>query len=486
VDGAGVVQCRHAVPLDAPLDAEGCSELDPEIWWRALAESAEALSRFEPDLWRRTSAVAISAFTRSQVFVGADGIALRPAILWRDTRSGPAASCLAATLPSAHPETAGLNAFHPLARLAWLRESEPEALARLAHVLEPKDWLNQRLTGRIACDRISMARLLAAAMPGPDGRDLLTAAGFQPSLVPPPLSPVSIMGRVRPGLGGALDKLTGTPVIAMANDTWASVAGLGALRPGFAYNLSGTTEVFGILSEAPGVADGLLTVDWSGGDGRPTWQLGGPSQTGGDSVLWLLELLTGTKVAPKAAGEALERLLATPRDADPVIFLPFLQGERVPFWDASLRGAFIGLGRRHGPADLAFAVLEGIACLNRMVLERAEAAGGVPVREVRFGGGGAANAVWRQIKADILGRPVVSVPGDGHGLAGAALVALTAIGVFPDLHAAQRTLVPAGQTHLPAASAHERADRLYGLFRQACDAVNPLARQLSGWARAFP
>ncbi|MCZ7171543.1 hypothetical protein NK326_24445, partial [Salmonella enterica] len=81
--------------------------------------------------------------------------------------------------------------------------------------------------------------------------DLLTAIGAGPAWLPDLLDPLDIVGPVRPGLPGALARLAGRPVIACANDTWAAVAGLGALRPGYAYNISGTTEVFGAVGAEP-------------------------------------------------------------------------------------------------------------------------------------------------------------------------------------------------------------------------------------------
>ncbi|MRT32765.1 carbohydrate kinase, partial [Xylella fastidiosa subsp. multiplex] len=75
---------------------------------------------------------------------------------------------------------------------------------------------------------------------------------------------------------GALTRLAGRAVVACANDTWAAVAGLGALRPGYAYNISGTTEVFGAVGAEPVQAQGLMTVDWGSGH----HQIGGPGQNG--------------------------------------------------------------------------------------------------------------------------------------------------------------------------------------------------------------
>lgn len=470
----GTTRARQAIGMTTRADSAGRAEIDPAIWWDALGENVEALLALTPDAFAGIAAIAISGITRSQVLVDASGDAVGPATLWNDTRAGETLATLAARCPPEHPETADLNLFHPLARLFWLKAAHPDRLTRARHVLDPKDYLNLRLTGLAASDPVSLARLQAAATPAPSGMTLLDAAGLAPALLPPMCEPVSVMGRVATRHEGALSRLAGVPVIAMANDTWASVVGLGAMRPGFGYNLSGTTEVLGLVSADPATAAGLLTVDWREG----LTQLGGPSQSGGDTLAWLLALLG----APDGkAGETLEALLATPRDTDPVLFLPYLQGERVPYWDAALRGALIGLNRRHRAVDLAYAVMEGVGFLNRIVLERAEAATGHPVSEIRFGGGGSANPLWCQIKADILDRPIAVVEHDEVGLLGAAIAAFTAIGRFESLTAAQTRLVRVRTVYAPEARNHAEYDRLFALFRDTEAALAPISRRLAGW-----
>jgi xylulokinase len=337
-------------------------------------------------------------------------------------------------------------------------------------VVEPKDFLNFRLTGLLAGDTVSSARLAAAAQAGPVGNSVLSAHGIPPSMLAPLQDPVSIVGPVSAGLPGALARLAGRPVVAMANDTWAAVVGLGALRAGMAYNISGTSEVFGLVSEASARADGLLDVVW--GDGLH--QLGGPGQNGADTLAWALDLL----------GRARDDIDATfdpsPPSA-PLLFLPYLQGERTPFWDATLRGALVGLARGHAAGDVLRAVMEGIAFVNRIVLERAETASGLRATEIRVGGGGASSAAWCRIKADILGRDVAALPGEEAGLSGAAIVARTACGEYPSLAAAQDALARPIRRWQPEAAHAGHYDRLYAEFRAAHDALAPVSRRLATW-----
>jgi xylulokinase len=164
-----------------------------------------------------------------------------------------------------------------------------------------------------------------------------------------------------------------------------------------------------------------------------------------------------------------------------VIFLPYLMGERTPYWNPSLRGAFVGLNRQHGPVDLAHAVLEGIAFLNRTVMARAEAATGTRIDEIRFGGGGAASPVWCQIKADVCNRTVALTGCAETGLLGCAMAAFHALGDMPTLAQAQDQLAPVVRRHVPDPARAAAMDRLFAIFQQTEQALAPVSEQLSGF-----
>lgn len=478
IDADGATRAQAMIVGPTAIDRMGWSEIDATEWWRILIEAAGQLAEAEPTLFTAIEAVAICGVTRTQVFLGRDGRQLRPAMTWKDTRSEAAAMRLRERLGDSHPESARINAFHPLARLAWLREEEEACFRALACVLEPKDYLNARLTGRQAGDPVSMARLLASKAVVA-GTDPFAAIGLSASILPPVLEPCDRVGPVLPGLPAPLDKLAGVPVFCSSSDTWVAVAGLGALRPGYAYNISGTTEVLGAVGLEPVEAEGLLSVDWRG-----LWQIGGPSQNGADTVSWLLSLLGRQTDEPGSVGREIKSLLAGRRHPQPLLFLPYLQGERVPYWNPSLRGALIGLNRQHGATDLAYAVLEGVGFLNRIVLERAEAALGQSVAEIRFGGGAAANPVWSQIKADICGRPVVVGASKEPGLLGAAIVAWTGLGRFVSLAEAQASLVVSAARFEPEPARKAAYDALFALYRRSEAALAPISAELSILSRS--
>lgn len=472
VDTAGEIVALHRCPAPPEFLRGGQCEIDPEEWWSAFAALATALAHDAPAAFDAVEAVAVCGITRTQILLGRDGRPLRPAITWRDARAESGIAELLDLLPRDHAERERVNAYHPLARLAWLKHNEPALLGAAAAVVEPKDFVNFRLTGRIATDPISSARLLAAAAKTAAGGDLLAACGLPATIVPPLRAPTERVGKVSDGLGGPLAQLANRPVFCLANDTWAAVLGMGALRPGFAFSLSGTTEVFGVVSAAPAAAEGLMAVEWGPG----LHQLGGPSQNGADALAWLLELVGE---AAGDIGAAMQAVLDQPRDPQPILFLPYLQGERTPYWDAALRGGALGLNRRHTGTDFLWALLEGIAFLNRVVLERAEAAIGQAVDEIRFGGGGSASAIWCQAKADICERTIAVAAADEPGLLGCAIAARVGLGRYASLAAAQSALVRIARRYTPRAEYAAAYRKLYTLYREAERRLRPLSHALS-------
>ena len=466
----GRVEASVAVPVGFDEDGAGRSEQHPDRWWRAFADAVEALaarSGLDP-----LAAVVACGATRTQVFVDARGRPVRSAIGFRDTRAGRAAArALRRPGVADHPETKHLDRFHPLARLLWLREAEPDAWTATRTVLEPKDWLVFRLTGHAVSDPISQERL-AAAFAGGEG-SVAALAGIDRAVLPPLRAPHCRIGVVRTGLGGSLDVLGGVPVFCGSHDTWCAVAGLGALAGGCGYCVSGSSETAGLIAPRPARADGLLTVRW----GDALWQIGGPGLNGANVMDWLADLLAPGDGPPER--RIMQVVPATPVGR-PLLFHPYLNGERTPHWDADLRGALLGLDRGHGPADIGRAVMEGVALLNREVLERAEQAAGLRAKRIFLSGGGARNHAWTQIRADVLGREIV-VPHDvDAGLAGCLAVARTGLGHFADVTEAARSIALESRTVHPDPAMRDRCDALWEAFRATHRMVVEASHRLAG------
>ncbi|AKI01862.1 pentulose/hexulose kinase [Hoeflea sp. IMCC20628] len=385
-------------------------EVDPMTWWTAFVSGCAELAGMGHD-FSDIQAVTGCGFTRTQVFLDQAGNSIRPAITFQDSRSAETLAEIRADASApVRNATEQLSPYDPLARLLWLKAQEPDSWARLSKIIEPKDFVNLMLTGIAASDTISQTPMTRAL--GESGNNVLDVLNINPEILPGSHSPFATLGAVRQGLPYPLSALVDVPVHCGSIDTWSCVLGSGALVAGVAYSISGTSDVFGVMADTRHTAEGLLSVEW----GPALWQLGGPSQGAATRLQWAME-----RFLPGADLEtSLDEALASDEPAP--LFLPYLDGERTPWWDPDLRGAFLGLSTAHGSADMVRGVAEGMNYLSREILSRAEQATGTGVSHICFSGGLAGNPALCQLKADVLDRPVHVPKNRETGLMGAALI----------------------------------------------------------------
>jgi xylulokinase len=403
----GRIIAHVASPLGSDEPQPGWSEIDPEIWWRSFAAlTGEVLTRLGSR--HRVVGICCAGLTRSQVLLDADVKPLRRAILFRDRRAAEEATAFAADLPSDNPAEA-ITAFHPLARLLWVSRQEPALFARVAATLEPKDFLNLRLSGRIASDAVSASRYDALQSHRVLAGEKLRCLEL---LHLDRLAPWEEIGTVTTQ-AEPFAALAGVPVFAGGMDSWAGAIGAGAIAPGQAYDIAGTSEAAGLVTSQRARVRGLVSLCW--GDGA--WQVGGPTQVGADSAVWCHRIfrLRGS------LSSAIQRAGTRRPDPGLPMFLPYLAGERTPVWRDDVRGAFHGVARHHEPDDFLWAVLEGAAHAVRDILATAIGGTGEPVTEVRICGGGARSDAWCQLRADVLGLPVMRTAARETGILGAAI-----------------------------------------------------------------
>jgi len=378
--------------------APGIVEQDPRDYIAAAGEVAGALMA-----GHAIAAVGFSTQTPTLVLLDEHCQPLRPAIVWQDSR----ATAEAAELEAIHPEIrrAWFGFDLPVgptaapAKLLWLRRHEPEIWERTRWVAQPKDLAAHSLTGVLATDAWC-AKGIASVATGvmhPDWMAYLDLAVD----VSPPCRPM-----VRRGDGLTVD--TGW------SDALCAILASGAVEgPGRGFILTGTSEIIGATRADSTAAPGLFHVP-SHVLGAPGVDLHfGPIQGGGATLQWLARFLDRTP-------EAIFDLAATP-DLTPVLFHPYLEGERAPYWNSNLTAGVRGLRAHHGPADLARAVLQGVALQERLVLERARA--GVALDTVTLAGGAARAPVWNQMRANILQRPLRVMEDLEASLRGAAMLA---------------------------------------------------------------
>ena len=415
-DGAERVTVREPATVRSPRS--GWSEQDMTEVWHAVAR---AVRQVVDGLGGAAIAyLALTAQGDGCWLVDAGGEPTGPAILWND---GRAAAIVDGWARDGVPERAfpinGSLTFPglPNAILTWLRAHDPDRLARAHRALTCGGWVFSRLTGELSVDESD------ACAPFMDVRtrrysgellDLYDMAWARP-LLPDPrgddrrAAPLTGRAAAETGLP------EGTPVVLSSYDVASTAIGVGAVDPGQACVILGTTLCTqAVVGEADlsGPPSGFTVPLGVGGRYLRLF----PTLAGGQVLDWacrMLGLSGGPRELASLAGDA-------PPGAGGLVFQPYLSpaGERAPFLDSRARGAFLGLSSEHEPAHLARAVLEGLSLVIRDCLAASRAA----PTELRVAGGGSASPVWLRMLADVTGVPVVRSADDEAGARGAFIV----------------------------------------------------------------
>jgi xylulokinase len=424
IQGELVAEATRSYPLLTPKP--GWTEQRPEEWrqasFEALRELAERLAG------RKVFALGLSGQMHGLVALDASGEAVRPAILWNDQRTGEAVAEITARVPRetliARTGNPAITGFQ-LAKLVWLRREEPEAFARVKHVLLPKDYLTYALTGETVAEPTdaSGTNCFHLATKRWD-EEVLEALGFALELYPRVIASHEVAGALTREAAQATGLPAGLPVVAGAGDNAAAAVGLGlsSARVGVGSLSLGTSGViFAPLAEATPEPEGRAHL-FCHADGG--YHLLGVTLCAGGSLAWYQR----TFAADKRFGELVALAAQSPPGAHGVTFKPYLAGERTPHLNPDLRGSWTGLSLATTQADIVRSVLEGVACSLRDALDVMTPL--APLTECLATGGGARSELWLQIASDTLELPLSQVARHEGAAYGAALLALQGCGAI--------------------------------------------------------
>jgi xylulokinase len=415
--------------------------------------------------------------------VDATGGSTLPMLSWLDQRAAAEADDLAGRIDRAGQAAlfgSIVTAKDVIPKVLWLRDRAADAWAATRWLLDCKEALVLRMTGRAVIDPAgALAFRLYDPVAGRWSAEACDRLGIPIERLPEVEPATAIAGGLGPAIAARLGLPVGVPVVVGAGDVPASQLGAGATDPGDAHVSLGTAVYFGITTDRP-VADPAGQLGVIGHADPRLWILWLEVATGGGALAWLLRAL-GDGTDPSSADLAAlgERVADVAAEMDGLLFAPWLSGERVPVFDDRIRGAFTGLGLRHGRPHLVRAVMEGVAYQMRWALDYG-AAYGIPIGEIRGVGGGFIGPRWTQIIADILGRPIASIhrPQDAAAV-GAAACALVGIGAQPDLRFV-RDRVRVERLFEPDPARQVLHDDGYERFQRLYDALAPLARGPAG------
>jgi xylulokinase len=406
-------------PVRAPRP--GAAETEPAHWAEAVADAiAEILARGSRAT-RSLTGVGVTGQMHGLVLLGVDGAAQGPALLWPDTRATAEVERLSVASPAvrarlANPLSPGMTG--PL--LALVARVDPVTLWHAVAAVQPKDWLRAAVAGpgAVAADPSDASATLLWDIPGNRwDAEVCAMLDVDFALLPPVKASHDVAGRTT----GALGLRPGLPVVTGAGDTAAAALGTGTVRPGRGFLAVGTGAQVVVPLAGPGAVppDPVTHTYRSAVPGG--WYRMGAVQSAGLTLERVLAWLGASWDEALAA-------LAVRRPRDPV-FLPHLAGERTPWLDPRMRGAWTGLALEHDRPALLRSALAGVACAVADAWDAVAETGaeaGVPF----LVGGGSVHSAWRQLLADALRTPLQPVAAPHAAVLGAAALALAGTGAL--------------------------------------------------------
>jgi len=424
-DADGRILCQATREYEVESANAGWAESDPRVWWReTLGCVREAVAKAAAAGAASPSAVGLSGQMHGVVLVDADLEPVRPAILWADLRASDVMREYErldreARARLANPILPGLAG--PI--LLWLSRFDGAALAAARWALQPKDWLRARMTGVVLTEPSDASATLLYDVPGDRwDTEVMVALGLDPAWFAP-LG--SWAGEPAGRLTSAASEAFGlTPDIAVAigaGDTAAAMFGTGLREPRrLQLTLGSGGQIVSAVNEPVRGGPGTTLFRTAAQHG---WYRMAATTNAGLALDWVRGVLG-------ASWEELYGAAALPdRDTDP-FFLPHLTGERTPWVDPTMRGAWVGLTLAHDRTTLLHAALEGVAFAVRTAMDALGRPG--PSSGVRIAGGGSTHPAWRQLLADVLGTPLDALVATAASGRGAALLGGCALGLIDE------------------------------------------------------
>lgn len=416
---------------------QGEAEQDPQAWYAALISCCHRMDTEKPEVLKTLGAAAVSGQMMGAVCLGKDGEPVGPALIHADVRAQGDSKVFPWDSPGQEFEAVYRTTGHRPSpaysgpKISWIRRNQSERYARTTRFLQPKDYINFRLTGEIYTDASDASGTLLYNLSKRSwDEDMAELFSVELSRMPPILASRSQVGAVTREAAGETGLPLALPIAAGAGDGICAGIGAGSVRSGVAYNYIGTTAWVATSSEEP-LYDPSFRVFTFAHAVEGLYHPMGTMQSAGAAVKWLREQLFSNYHSDDIAYRAMDKVLA---EASPgssgLRFLPYLGGERSPWWRSDMRGAWLGICNTTSFADQVRSVYEGISANLAMIARVLD--GLSPFSELSLLGGGGLSTLWPQILADAYGkelqvhRDAVSVTSRG-----AAVIAAVSAGIYP-------------------------------------------------------
>lgn len=476
-DCAGRLKGQATVEYSLLTPKPNWVEADENVHYESIRTAVHELAR-DADLGG-VCAVGFSAQGETLFFVDESGRPVRRPIIWMDTRAGEEAEELRGRFgDELCYQVTGQVSFEscwPASKVLWVRRHEPEVFRRTARVLLIEDYLIALMTGRY----VSEGSLLTSTEYW-DIRtkrywpEMLEAIGLTEDMLPEILESGVPVGKISASVAEDLGISQEAVVCTGCLDQAAGALGVGNVHTGiFSENIGAALAVCVPTSQLMYDPARVMPVHYFA---MPDTYMLHTFTTGGMALRWFRDTFCETELAAAGmTGQDSYYLMdleagRIPPGAEGLVMLPHLNGSMAPDMNADAKGVFFGFTLKHRKAHFIRAVLESIGYILRRNLD-ALSQMGVHVDEIRSLGGGSKSRTWNQVKADILGIPVVTMDSKEAACLGAAILAGKAVGIFDDVESACSAMVHEKERFIPNPEHKPVYDRLYEMYRSLFEAL---------------
>ena len=461
------------------------AEQDPEAVYSSVIKAIEETMAKGAQGGAAIDALTLDCSVHTVMGLSKDGSPVTPVLTWEDSRARSLVTRWKQQNKGSGVYSSTGCPLHPMyssAKIAWWRENQPEVFQKVKTFVSLKAFILSRLTGELLEDQATVSGsglLNVNTLDWDDG--VLSLTGISRGQLAPVAMPAKILKGLRREIAARTGLLPSTQVVLGSSDAAMSSLGSGTINPDQMTVMIGTSGAVRRLIDRPAFDSQQRTFCYY--LGNRVWFAGGAINNGGLMLRWFRDNLgERAKQEAQKRGESPYTVLSdyaakAPPGADGLLFLPFLAGERSPYWDGNMRGVLLGLSLHHGQAHMIRALMEGVCYRIRSVSKPLDELFGVP-KQVRVTGGFTRSPLWLQILANVLGRELLVLEEPEGSVLGATAFAYHALGMLDSLtclldkNPVSKAIHPEPELHQFYTGEFERYMRVYWKMKEEFEPIH--------------
>nr|WP_092072259.1 FGGY family carbohydrate kinase [Dendrosporobacter quercicolus]NSL48609.1 xylulose kinase [Dendrosporobacter quercicolus DSM 1736]SDM39194.1 xylulokinase [Dendrosporobacter quercicolus] len=474
----GTLKAAASRPVTTHYLETSWAEFDPDQIWQAVQSVLQEVAGQLGD--EKIDGIAIASMGAAGVLLDENDRWIHRSIAWFDTRTEEVAQWWRDSFGAERIyEISGFvpNPMAGITKVQWIRDKMPETFSQVKRWVSMQDYGAYCLTGQAVVDLSVGCRTMAADLRNRCWNEEILAHAQIPLEICSQLKrSAEFIGPVTPKASLATGIPAGTPVFTGGLDYVCGAFACGLLEPGNVLCAIGTSEQILMVVDQPAndlrhIDTNFTCVNYVVND---QYYIAGQVISSGCILEWFAKEIAATDF-----NVLVEEAQTAPLGAKGVFMLPHFRGKYTPGADPLSKGAFVGLTTAHSRACLARAILEGLCYEAAIIMESMEQVADQPVRAVHVTGGATKSPFWMQMKADILGKPIVCLDIPEVVTLGAAMLAGLGAGMYQDSDDAVRRIKRREISYTPNEERHLQYRKQYeGVYKHLYFGIKDINRKI--------